>query len=216
MNDLSLPRGVADGEWVPDFNSLFPLSTTSNDWQFTPRTAAILYGDLCLLSELTKYDVGNHHNEPINDFTRDQWLVLDRLPKSSWTQSEMWRLKAARAGEDLAQDVADGGYPRPRCLIEEMMLYLALEDAPVTLRDEGEPDEIVPGLLRHRDDYDWARCTQRFFPDQAQHMRLSLSSRGTGWREQSRVTWRKADGLRPEAWFTAFADVEARNSASGL
>jgi hypothetical protein len=78
----------------------------------------------------------------------------------------VWRRQAARAFDDLADDLDGGRSPEPRCPAEEMALRLILAGAQAMLADMAEyVADLVAGLPEHPDDYDWALVFQSLLQD---------------------------------------------------
>lgn len=111
--------------------------------------------------------------------------VLDRLPPLTWTADHRWRRRMARAFDDLAGDLADGHWPRPTCIAEEMALHLAVDDVPAHLEDLCEEDDHHT-LPSHRDDYSHSHL---LFRDQDVLMLFHTGFTGVG-------------GPGRAAWFT--------------
>jgi hypothetical protein len=151
-------------------------------FQLTPRTAAALWFIAQTLGD-EAYDDVEQGDQPIDDRL---WNVLHRYPLVTWQQDTRWRRKVARAFDDLADDLAEGRWPIPRCPGEEMALHLMLEDAPEAIADRWCPTELLERLPAHGDDFDWDRCREI-------------------WSRTSVLAY-----VGPHAWFTPFENVSPR------
>jgi hypothetical protein len=109
-------------------------------------------------------DVTQHGDGPAVD--DDAWALFDRYPRITWRQDAVWRRQAARAYDDLAEDIEAGRWPRPTCPGEEMALHLILENAPDAVEDGWAGlDETPPQLPEHPDDCDWDMASEVLFQD---------------------------------------------------
>jgi len=119
---------------LPDFAGLFEICDCGQadcdrcgGFQLTPRTAAMLYVNAQALADAGYDDVHGYGDEPV---TRDaDWAVFDEYPPITFRQDAVWRRQAARAFDDLADDLGSGRLPEPRCPAEEMALRLILAAA---------------------------------------------------------------------------------------
>lgn len=186
-------------------------------WQLTPRTAEMLYTALENLSDQAYDDVDEHGDDPVSGKNADDWYVLDRLPRITWGMNTDWRRQIAHACEDLARDLVAGDWPTPRSTAEEMVLHLAIEDAPVYLEmSEEDGDARHHALSEHRNDYDWDMCSELFFED---HDVLMLYDASLDGFEDPGNDLNQEYGmgdLRPAAWFRFFAHLEPRDPARGF
>lgn len=155
----------------PDFAALFPICRCGGDscdecsgYQFTPRTAAVLWTVAQIVADRAYDDVIQHGDEPVLDDYA--WALFDRYPRITWRQDAVWRRQAARAYDDLTEDIAAGRWPRPTCPGEEMALHLILADAPTAV-DDGRAglDQTLPRLPEHRDDYNRRMASEVLFQD---------------------------------------------------
>jgi hypothetical protein len=221
---------IAPGE--PDFAVLFPIVSCEldhadeddemdceacGDWRLTPRTADILYTALLTLSEEAYDDARDHDSAPVSRQDANDWLFFHRLPRLTWNTGAEWRRQVARACDDLALDLAVGNRPIPRNSAEEMALHLALRDAPgyLELAEDGD-DQGHEELPRHADDYDWGACSEFLFQD---HDILTLFDEGMDGFEDPGTEINRTYGvgdLRPQSWFTFFANVEPRDPSRGF
>jgi hypothetical protein len=216
----------------PDFATLFPVRSCERshvdwdketecdvcgDWQLTPRTADMLYTALENLSDEAYDDVEEHGSDPVTRRNNGDWNLFDRFPRITWQTDADWRRQVARACEDLSQDLAAGRWPIPRTNAEEMALHLAIEDAPDYLEEaEDSEDKRHDALPKYPDDYSWDQCSDLLFQD---HDVLMLFDQGLDGFEDSDTDINKqfrVGDLRPEAWFTSFANVEPRDPNRGF
>jgi len=205
----------------PDFAQLFPFdmapTAPGGGWTLTPRTACLLYEQLSALADAAYDDVEEYGDAPVVRGEEHEWAVLGRLPRITWRQDADWRRRMARAFDDLADDLTDGQWPRPRCLAEEMALHLALSDAAAALEDE--PDHIamlMDALPSDPFDYDWSACREFFFRDEDI---LLLNDPGADGIEdpESEINRELGIGdLRPPVWFTVFGNADPRDPDRGF
>ncbi|WP_405419669.1 hypothetical protein [Streptomyces erythrochromogenes] len=168
-------------------------------WQLTPRTADLLHTALLVLADQAYDDAHHLGDRLLPDAGPGTLEVLDRLPPLTWTADHRWRRRMARAFDDLAGDLADGHWPRPTCIAEEMALHLAVDDVPAHLEDLCEEDDHHT-LPSHRDDYSHSHL---LFRDQDVLMLFHTGFTGVG-------------GPGRAAWFTPFDDRSARDPRRGF
>ncbi|MGA6227072.1 hypothetical protein ACPESV_42860, partial [Streptomyces umbrinus] len=211
---------AAPEEPQPDFASLFALPAACGceeedcqkcHWTFTPRTAELLFSALSELAEAAYDDAAELGERPVTEDDDGAWGFFSRLPQVTWRQNRQWRRGLARACDDLAGDLQRGAWPQPTCAAEEMVLHLALGEAPDHL--EAGDDNPHAALPTHRDDYDFDACSDFFFQD---HDVL--------WLYDSKYNSDAADGtgpspvppaLHPDNWFEDFLNVPARSPERG-
>lgn len=207
------PRPVDD---VPDFAALFPVNLTGeadSEHQLTPRTADVLHTALCLLADGIHDDVDELGDSPVILGEHKGLAVLDRLPRVCWRQDAGWRRRLAGAADDLADDLAAGRLPYPRCTAEEMCLHLAIEDAEDTVDDDALP-EGDPSLPEHENDYDWDACDEFLFKDHDVLMLNDPSLDGIEDPDSELGRNMRMVNLHPRDWFTPFDHVEPRRPRS--
>jgi hypothetical protein len=177
---------------APDFGALFPLTPPSGaetPWLLTPRTAAVLHGQLRILADCARNELDELGGAPVRPETRSG-VVFAALPKPTWGQDADWRIRFISSFCALAADLAAGEWPRPRCPAEEMALHLALLDAEEALSDVPEGVEAdVAGLPVSVYDYDWSGCRSTFFRHADVLLRYEAISPALE---------------EPASWFTAF------------
>lgn len=209
-----------DDAEIPDFGALFPIDDVGdgdeNDagWQLTPRTAAVLYHALSLLAGDAYEDIEQHGDEPVTDDV--EWELFDRLPRISRREDIQWRREAARAFDDLTDDLTRGRWPLPRCNAEELALHLAIADAPAVLDMTDAAETDLTGLPYGPDDYDWDMCSEVLFQD---HDILMLDDPAADGIEDPDSAINRNFGigdLRPSKWFTPFRNVEPRDPHRGF
>ncbi|MFD4413491.1 hypothetical protein [Streptomyces sp. NPDC058476] len=207
-------------ETQPDFASLFALPAACDceeedcqkcHWVLTPRTADLLFSALTELADNAYDDAAELGDRPVSETDDGVWGVFSRLPQVAWRQEAEWRRGLARACDDLAGDLERGSWPQPTCAAEEMVLHLAIGDAPDHLEDVGNgPHAALP---THRDDYDFDACSDLFFQD---HDVL--------WLYDSKYSPHEADdtntspvppALHPSNWFEDFGNVPQRAPERG-
>jgi hypothetical protein len=201
----------------PDFAALFPVCRCGADscdacsgFQLTPRTAAVIWAMARLLAERGYDDVVEHGDDPVTD--DNEWALFNDYPRITWQQDAVWRRQAARAYDDLAEDIEAGRWPRPTCPGEEMALHLILQDAPNAVDDGGTGlDDTLLRLPEHPDDYDWDMASEVFFQD---HDILGLFDLGRDGIEDPDSEQNRAIGMgdyRPQAWFRSFLNATPRD-----
>jgi hypothetical protein len=97
----------------PDFVALFPVCRCGDDscdacsgYQLTPRSAAVLWTVAQILADQGYDDVTRHGDgPPVDD---NAWALFNRYPRITWRQDAVWRRQAARAYDDLTEDIAAG------------------------------------------------------------------------------------------------------------
>ena len=202
-------------DFAPDFAELFPLDTESEDggavgdWLLTPRTACLLHTQLITLADAAYDDLEEHEGDPITDEDEQEWAVLARLPRRTWGMHRSWRRSVARTFDDLADDLALGAWPLPRCPAEELALRLALADARELLGSQPQAVADMMGELPvDLYDYDWDGCVDELFgvygpedddPDTDTADRIDQLLAAT----------------HPEGWFLPYQDAEERDVSRG-
>lgn len=216
-----------EGATIPGFTLLFPVRVCGEvhadeegeedcevcgEWQLTPRTADILHTSLSVLSDQAHDDVGERSGEPVRGKSDSEWMFFDRLPRLTWGMNAEWRRSIAHACEDLIRDLAEGHWPEPRTTAEEMVLHLAIKDAPSWLEMATDEDFPAHGALpRYPDDYDWMGCSEFFFQD---HDVMLLYAAGMDGVEAPDNELNREAGmgdLRPAAWFNVFGNMQPRD-----
>jgi hypothetical protein len=201
----------------PDFAQLFPLCRCGKDdceassgFQVTPRTAAVLWTVAQLLADHAYDDVHLYGDEPLVD--EDGWMIFGEYPRITWRQDAVWRRQAARAFDDLAEDLEAGKSPRPTCPGEEMAFHLMLRSAEAAVDDDWGPlGETLARLPEHTDDYDWERASEVLLQDTDI---LSLFNATLDGLEDPEAEYNKMMGMgdyRPGAWFRPFLNVTPRD-----
>ncbi|WP_051466240.1 hypothetical protein [Pseudofrankia saprophytica] len=208
--------GTDDDEPSPDFGALFACCTCRQEscercagFQLTPRTAAVLYTALEILSDEAYDDVERHGDDPVDD--GDFWLIFDAYPRITYRQDAVWRRQAARTFDDLADDLKAGRRPSPRCPGEEMALHLALHEASALLDD---PDMITGSVERfppHPGDYDWDTCVDAMFKDTDILGLLDPSRDGMEDPDDPVNRELGIGDYRPSAWFQTFRARKPRD-----
>jgi hypothetical protein len=205
---------------APAFESLYEACSCAREacdkcsvFQLTPRTAAVVWRCLKVLSDDAYEDVLAHGDDRVDE--DDDWLLFHRFPRLTFGQDAVWRRQAARAFDDLADDLGSGECPGElfaRCTGEEMAFHLAIEDAEAGLA--GEPqifDDLVRSLPSHRDDFDWEMCSEDLFQDHDVLLLFDASLDGVE-SPDSDVNRRAGMGdMRAAQWFVPFLNVEPRD-----
>ena len=204
--DHPTPRGV------PDFAGLFPIGLGDGevDWELTARTADVLHSSLSMLADGIYDDVEELADGPLVELGRYDTQVLDRIPRVCWRQDALWRKRLAHCADALAEDLAQGRLPSPRCTGEEVCLHLAIGDARDAVNDAMVPDRIW-GFPEHPDDFGWQDCLEFLFEDHDVLMLFDPDLDGIEDPESDLAVFLRTASLHPRDWFTPFANVEPRN-----
>ncbi|MEU2873350.1 hypothetical protein ABZ769_29815 [Streptomyces olivoreticuli] len=213
-------------EKLPDFAALFKVQPPHCEdpecedercqWQLSPRTADVLYTELCVLADQAYDDCEELGDGPVvPDEHEGHWGVFTYLPKQTFAADLQWRRRFARAADDLAGDLERGNWPQPTCTAEELALHLAVRDA----GDRGDDDHAVGehgSLPAHRDDYDFDMCAEVFFQDSDVLMLYSARCDGIEDPDDETNRYMGIGDLRPAAWFEPFLNVPARDPHRGF
>jgi hypothetical protein len=149
---------------------------------------------------------------PIEPGNTGKWIFFDRLPRLTHRQDGPWRRQIARACEDLAADLAQGRWPEPTCTAEELVLHLAIKDAPGYLESAEENSGTRHFTLpEHRDDYDWRGCSDLLVQDGDVLMLYDARLDGIESSDEAINQHLGMGDLRPAAWFTPFANTTPRD-----
>ncbi|HEY7594974.1 MAG TPA: hypothetical protein VH969_17615 [Actinophytocola sp.] len=207
--------GVEDGD--PDFAALFPICRCGREtcercggFQLTPRTAACLWVTGQMSADQAYEDVVQRGDEPVG--ADSDWMLFDQYPRITWRQDAVWRRQAARAFDDLVEDIEAGEWPRPRCAGEEMALHLMLRYAEAAAGDDlFGLDGLLEHLPTHRDDLAWELATETLFQDT--EIRWIFDPEHDGAEDPENDVNRDLGigDYRPPAWFTAFDNMEPRD-----
>ena len=212
---------------MPDFAGLFPVCRcrrrsceACSTWQVTPQMAAALWSAAQILADCAYDDAELHGDNPVDD-TDWRWSVLDEYPPVTYRQDRTWRRQAARAYDDLSDDLESGMWPRPRCPAEEMALHLMLQrledwegDGPDAFGVDWEELATLPTYRRL--DRDWNAASTFLFQD---HDILALYELASDGIEDPDSPENQATGIgdyRPAAWFDWFSNRIPRDRARGF
>ncbi len=174
----------------------------------TPRTALALWSIAVSRADSAYDDVEQHGDEQVQP-TGD-WVVFDEYPRITWNQNAVWRRQAARAFDDLAEDLSGGDWPRPTCAGEEMALHHVLDFAEAGVL-ECVSQEKMAALPEHPDDLDWEACRDVLFQDRDI---LSLLDPQHDGLEDPAAQENQLIGMgdyRPASWFDTFQNMQARD-----
>lgn len=203
----------------PDFAALFAVCRCGRDdcerceeWQLSPRMAAALWTACRGLAQDAADDIARNGDRPVAE--DGDWALFTEYPMLTWRQDAAWRRGAARAYDDLADDLVAGRWPRPRCPAEELALHLIIQD--LMIADE---DQITGGidwdefghLPADRRDRDWYGALDVLFQD---HDILNLYDADRDGIEDPDSQENQAAGMgdyRPAAWFTWFPNRTPRD-----
>ncbi|MEV4503829.1 hypothetical protein [Streptomyces klenkii] len=213
-------------EELPDFAALFKMKPPHCEdlecqdercqWQLTPRTADVLYTELCVLADQAYDDCEELGDRPVvPDEHEGHWGVFACLPKQTFAADLQWRRRFARAADDLAGDLERGNWPQPTCTAEELALHLAVRDA----GDRGNEEHAVGehgSLPTHQDDYDFDKCAKVFFQDSDVPMLYSARCDGIEDPDDESNRYMGIGDLRTAAWFEPFLNVPVRDPHRGF
>ncbi|MEU8618590.1 hypothetical protein [Streptomyces sp. NPDC048623] len=185
-------------------------------WRLTPRTADLLYTELCVLADQA-YDDSEELGDRtvVPDEYDGHWGVFSYLPKLTFAADLQWRRRFARAADDLASDLERGQWPEPTCTAEELALHLAIRDA----ADHEVEDDAASDhgrLPTHRDDYDFDMCSEVFSQDTDVLMLYNARFDGIEDPDGETNQHMGIGDLRAEAWFEPFLNVDARDPHRGF
>ncbi|MCX5209648.1 hypothetical protein OG689_10165 [Kitasatospora sp. NBC_00240] len=202
-------------DFAPDFAELFPLdgdeegSGGVGDWTLTPRTACLLHAQLLGLADAAYDDLEEHEGEPVQESEEHEWAVLGRLPTRTWGLHRGWRRSMARAFDDLADDLALGEWPLPRCPAEDIALRMALADARNLLGAQPESvADMMGDLPADLYDYDWDGCLDELFG-------VYGPEDGDPEADTASRTEELIAATHPEGWFLPYEDAEERDPQRG-
>lgn len=180
-------------------------------FQLTPRTAALLYVTAQALADDGYSDVLEHGDEPVAH-DAGEWALFGEYPSFTFGQDAVWRRRAARGFDDLADDLAGGRWPQPRCPAEEMALRLVLASAQAMVDDLAEyVAGVVAGLSEHPGDYDWTSVSESVIQDDDIEALFAPEQDGIEDPEGETNRILGVGDYRAGAWFTWFGNVEPRD-----
>ena len=142
-------RGDAWAAYTDDYRDIAEYPTLAQ--VLTPQAARLLHVAALHLAEAGYEEVLEQGDEPLaRDPDEDSWYpdegLLTRLPPICDGCDQAWRLSMVRAVENLADDLAAGRAPLPRCNAEEIALHLILRDAEELLDLSDDTDLADYGL----------------------------------------------------------------------
>jgi hypothetical protein len=169
----------------------------------TPRNAAHLW---VVATQLA--DTLDGERVFINTPVHGEWV---RLPWVAHCLPDEWYGQFIDTVLDLADDVAAGRCPVPRCTGEEMALQLLFEDI-AEPRDSDLPDLVAiacDGLQNSDWDGEWEVLAAELFPNP--RVRALLADNFGGIDDDLELVAETGIvRLAPERWFHVFGDVSAR------
>ncbi|MFC4913014.1 hypothetical protein [Actinomadura gamaensis] len=210
---------------MPDFAKIFPVEcacgsegcTTCDAGPLTPRSADLIHTALSTMADAAYDDLQEHDDDPVPNSEDPSWGFFTDLPRLALQQPRQWRREMARACDDLAEDLEAGELPIPRCFAEELVLHLALDQAPDILEEKQDlEDEDHESLPKHPYDYDWGLYGDQFFQDSDI---LLLYQEALDGIEDPTAHLNGTNGIgdmRPANWFTPFNNVTPRDPNRGF
>lgn len=200
-----------------------PLDGDDDDWVdtegndlLTPRTAAVLRLAGEELADLAWQEVAALGDESLS---RGAGGVFGSLPPITLHRDGQWRRRMARAFDDLVADLRE---PReaevePRCTGEEMALHLMIARAEAITRNRPRTvGELVAGLPRHVEDYDWSMCSSVLFQDGDVLMLFDAALDGLEAEDSGIGQVMGMVNLHPDDWFAPFSPDGARDPERGF
>jgi hypothetical protein len=197
---------------IPPFAALFgPGRQDEEEVLLTARDAAVLWDCALECADDAASDIEAFGGAPAAD--DGTWLIFDEYPGLTFSQPAKWRRKAARAFLDLADDLAAGALPLPRCPAEELALHLILNAANGWERDTDphQPRALLTDIPARAEDHDWDALRDTLFRD---HDILTLYDPAAAGIEHPADPRNQAITMgdyRPAAWFTWFASAQPRD-----
>jgi hypothetical protein len=196
-----------DRRLLPDFDAVWSIrrrALCSSCEILTPRNAAHLWVAATQLA-----DTLDAEREFIDTPVHGEWV---RLP---WVvaicTSAEWYGQFVDTVLDLADDIAAGRCPVPRCTGEEMALHLMLEDI-AEPRDSDLPDLVAiasDGLPISDWDENWEVLAAELFP--SPRVRALLADNFGGIDDDLELVAETGIvRLAPERWFHTFGDAPQR------
>ncbi|WP_433229200.1 hypothetical protein [Actinomadura formosensis] len=221
------PLHTRETQWgtMPDFAKIFPVECTCGSAScatceagpLTPRTADLIHTALSTMADAAYDDIQEHDDDPVPETDDASWGFFTQLPRLALHQPRQWRREMARACDDLTEDLEAGELPTPRCFAEELVLHLALDQAPATLEEKQDlEDKDHESLPRHPDDYDWSLYSDQFFQDSDILLLYQPALDGI---EDPTTPLNKTNGIgdmRPDNWFIPFNNVTPRHPNRGF
>jgi hypothetical protein len=217
--DLNGVNGTSD---QPDFAKLFSVCRCARDdcdacsgFQLTPRTAVALWTVGQLLADQVYDDIAEHGDDPVSD--DGGWNLLASYPRLTWRADAVWRRQAARAFDDLTDDLHAGHHPSPTCPGEEMALHLMLQMAEAAITDGwGVTPDDLDHLPEHSDDFAWDLALDVLLQD---NDILNLFDERMDGIEDPDTDDNRTSGMgdyRPAAWFRPFRNATPRDGRRGF
>ncbi len=178
----------------------------------TPRTMMVLFHGLQVLGDEGFDDAEELNGQPIN---HDHAGLFDRYPEFTWSCDTDWRRRAARAYDDLADDMVRGIKPHPRCPAEEMALWLAVDWSSDLIRDLTEAFDIddLPVMAT---DYQWAEVLETLMPDLDVEFLFDPDFAGVEHPDDERNQRIRMGDYRAPAWFEPNLDYPPRDPGRGF
>jgi hypothetical protein len=171
----------------------------------------VLWAVAQLHADFAYTDVQQYGDAPVSE-SDGGWVAFADYPRITWRQDAVWRRQAARAFDDLAEDLAGGNLPSPTCPGEEMAMHLMLRSAQGAAADGwGTPPESLAQMPEHSDDYDWDLAGDVLLQDEDI---LQLFDEQLDGIEDPQSEENQKYGIgdyRPEAWFRPFENATPRD-----
>lgn len=135
----------------------------------------------------------------------------------AWKQDVQWRRQAARAYDDLAEDLAAGQWPLRTCVADEMALYRTMDYAQELSVDLPALGELLHSLPEHPDDHDWEMIKEQLLLDTDLYFMLDLRLDGVERPDSFRNQAMRIGDYPPARWFDTFEDAQlARDPGRGF
>ena len=179
---------------------------------FTPRTSAALHTAFRCLADDVYDDVDRYGDGP---WSADTVAMLDQYPSFTWSCDGPWRRQAARAFDDLADDMVAGIRPQARCPAEEFAVISAVKWCEATIADVPDSFDFT-GLPVMACDFQWSLLLDVLLEDLDMEYLLDPAMDGVenpteGFNQEMRM-----GDYRPEVWFDIRSGYPPRDPARGF
>lgn len=191
----------------PDYATLFSVDGREDyDAWFPPRTALAVARALSNCDLLARMDLEERDGENIEP---GRAYVLDYFPPITFRLSQEWRMRAVDCFRDLEDDIDAGRVPYPRCMGEQIALWITLDFAESALKDDGERSgaEKLPKTER---DYDWMALGDLLFDDHDFRLLWDMAFDGVEDPDSDLGSEMGTEDMRPSAWFNWYSGFEPR------
>jgi hypothetical protein len=173
----------------------------------TARTARILHVLLRRGATQVYDDLHVLGDDAVGSVEAGELAVLPELPTLTYAKDALWRRQMARAFDDLADDLAAGRTPYPRCTGEAVALWLALEWAPDYVRYVAT-GTLAPDQAGEGDD-NWEELREVMFRD-TDFLEL-YNPAMDGFEHTEEAIFLGVENMNPKDWFSTLSLTEPRD-----